>query len=54
VAANILINDKRKALLSDFGLSNLAFGAHGSFFMGSTVGGSPRWAALELYCLEDD
>jgi len=54
VQANILISDERKALLSDFGLSNLVVGAQGSFFMSSTVGGSPRWAAPELYCLEDD
>lgn len=52
--ANILINDERKALLSDFGLSNLAVGTQDPFFMSSTVGGSPRWAAPELYCLEND
>ena len=54
VQANILINDERKALLSDFGLSNLVVGAQGSVFISSTVGGSPRWAAPELYCVEDD
>jgi len=54
VQANILINDERKGLLSDFGLSNLAGGAQGSFFMSSTDGDSPRWASPEHeYCLED-
>ena len=54
VQANILINDEGKALLSDFGLSNLVVGTQGSVFISSTVGGSPRWAAPELYCVEDD
>ena len=41
-------------LVSDIGLSNLVVGAQGSVFRSSTAGGSPRWAAPELYCLEDD
>ena len=54
VQAIILIKDERKARLSDFGLSNLVVGTQGSFFTSSTVGGSPRWAAPELYYVEDD
>ena len=49
-----MINDEIKPRLKDFGLSSLVVGVQGSFFMSSTVGGSPRWAAPELYGVKND
>jgi len=47
--SNILIDAGGKAQLSDFGLSKIMADFTNSIYFTSTVGGSVRWAALELH-----
>ncbi|KDR84190.1 hypothetical protein GALMADRAFT_133541 [Galerina marginata CBS 339.88] len=51
--ANILI-ENGKALLTDFGLSNVVAEFRTTSFISSTVAGAPRWAAPELFPFGDD
>ncbi|KAL5520253.1 hypothetical protein ACEPAG_9466 [Sanghuangporus baumii] len=50
-SANILINDKDRACLCDFGLSTLVEDLVDSWYPSSMLGGAIRWSAPELYCL---
>ncbi|KAF8437649.1 kinase-like domain-containing protein [Boletus edulis BED1] len=47
--SNVLIKDNGKACLSDFGLSRIFMETTGSSYLTSTVRGSVRWAAPELF-----
>jgi serine/threonine protein kinase len=47
--SNILLDDEGKALLSDFGLSNVVVDAFGPLYVTSSIGGSVRWAAPEHF-----
>lgn len=46
--ANVLIDDKGIACLTDFGLSTLRAGFENPSYWTSTVGGAIRWRAPEL------
>jgi serine/threonine protein kinase len=51
----VLIKDNGKACLSDFGLSRILIDATGSsYYLTSTVMGSVRWAAPELFEIEEE
>jgi len=50
---NILIAVNGKACLCDFGLSAILAEFHGTSYFSSTISGSIRWAAPELYRVED-
>ncbi|KAG8219152.1 kinase-like domain-containing protein [Butyriboletus roseoflavus] len=52
--SNVLIKDNGKACLSDFGLSRIFMEATGSSYLTSTVRGSVRWAAPELFDVGED
>lgn len=53
--SNILIDSNGKALLADFGLSNVVAEACGPLYVTSSIGGSVRWAAPEhFHILEGD
>ncbi|KAN0073841.1 Protein kinase-like domain containing protein [Tylopilus felleus] len=52
--SNVLIKDNGKACLSDFGLSRLFMEATGSSYITSTVRGSIRWAAPELFEIDEE
>jgi serine/threonine protein kinase len=51
--SNILLDDEGKALLSDFGLSNVVVGARGPLYITSSIGGSVRWAAPENFSISE-
>ncbi|KIM76337.1 hypothetical protein PILCRDRAFT_826319 [Piloderma croceum F 1598] len=51
--SNILFDDEGKALLADFGLSNVVFEACGPSYVTSSIGGSVRWAAPEHFYISD-
>jgi serine/threonine protein kinase len=51
--SNILLDDEGKALLADFGLSNIVVEAYGPSYITSSVGGSVRWAAPEHFRIPD-
>jgi len=52
--SNVLVKDNGKACLSDFGLSRILMDATGSsYYLTSTVMGSVRWAAPELFEIEE-
>ena len=48
------MDDNGQACLCDFGLSSLTANAYGSIFMQTCVGGTPRYAAPELFCSDED
>ncbi|KIM89876.1 hypothetical protein PILCRDRAFT_44473, partial [Piloderma croceum F 1598] len=50
---NILITDEGKACLCDFGLSSITE-FQGTSYLASTIGGNVRWAAPELYRINED
>lgn len=52
--SNILITDDGKACLCDFGLSSIVAELQGTSYLTSTIGGAVRWAAAELFCIQDD
>ena len=52
--SNILIDDEGKACLCDFGLSSIAAEFQGTSYLTSTIGGNVRWAAPELYRINED
>ncbi|KAF8552980.1 kinase-like protein [Imleria badia] len=52
--SNVLIKDNGKACLSDFGLSRIFTDVTGSSYMTSTVRGSVRWAAPELFEIDQE
>ncbi|KIM75199.1 hypothetical protein PILCRDRAFT_681820 [Piloderma croceum F 1598] len=52
--SNILIDDKGKALLADFGLSNVVSETRGPSYVTSSIGGSVRWAAPEIFRFSPD
>jgi serine/threonine protein kinase len=51
--SNILLDDEGKALLADFGLSNIIVEAYGPAYITSSIGGSVRWAAPEHFRISD-
>ncbi|KIM74971.1 hypothetical protein PILCRDRAFT_688571 [Piloderma croceum F 1598] len=51
--SNILLDDEGKALLADFGLSNIIVEAYGPSYITSSIGGSVRWAAPEHFRISD-
>jgi len=51
--SNVLIDMNGVACLCDFGLSTMLAGFHGTSFFTSTISGSVRWAAPELYQVKD-
>lgn len=53
VKANILINATGTACLCDFGLSMIIAEFHGTSYYTSTITGSVRWSAPELYQVQD-
>lgn len=53
VQSNILITDEGKACLCDFGLSTITE-FQGSSYLASTIGGNVRWAAPELFRINED
>ncbi|KAI9570700.1 kinase-like domain-containing protein [Boletus coccyginus] len=52
--SNVLIKDNGKACLSDFGLSRIFMETTGSSYLTSTVRGSVRWAAPELFEIDEE
>lgn len=50
----MLIDANANACLCDFGLSTILAEFQGTSYFTSTISGSVRWAAPELYCVEDD
>ena len=52
--SNVLIKDNGKACLSDFGLSQIFMEATGSCYLTSTIRGSVRWAAPELFEVDEE
>jgi serine/threonine protein kinase len=51
--SNILLDEDGKAVLSDFGLSNVVVDACGPSYVTSSIGGSVRWAAPEHFRISD-
>jgi len=51
--SNILVDSKGRACLCDFGLSTILAEFHGTSYFTSTISGSVRWAAPELYRIKD-
>ena len=51
--SNILFDDEGKALLADFGLSNIVVEPFGPSYVTSSIGGSVRWAAPEHFRISD-
>lgn len=51
---NVLIHADGRAVLSDFGLSNVALDVKSATFMTSTLGGNARWIAPELLAMVYD
>jgi serine/threonine protein kinase len=49
VKSNILIGENGKAYLADFGLSNVLAEVRGYSYVTSSIGGSVRWAAPEIF-----
>ncbi|KAG9317971.1 kinase-like domain-containing protein [Chiua virens] len=52
--SNVLIKDNGKACLSDFGLSRIFMETTGSSYLTSTIRGSVRWAAPELFEVDEE
>lgn len=52
--SNILISGEGKACLSDFGFSTLLAEFQGTSYFTSLIGGAVRWAAPEMYRIEND
>lgn len=54
IQSNVLINGSGKAYLCDFGLSTIRAEFQGTSYFTSSISGSIRWAAPELYQLKDE
>ena len=52
--SNILIDSSGRALLSDFGLSVILAELEGASYLTSSMGGTIRYAAPEIYAFQED
>lgn len=54
IQSNVLIDNSGKAYVCDFGLSTIRAEFQGTSYFTSSISGSIRWAAPELYQLKDE
>ncbi|KAF9228878.1 kinase-like protein [Gyrodon lividus] len=52
--SNILVAASGRAQLSDFGLSSIVVEFQGTSYLSSSVNGTTRWAAPEIFTMQDD